>query len=212
MAAQRVRGVQPTSVGSVWRNHLARSGATIRPASKIVRAARDQGPATVEALREASGHRLGRDVRPARISRSSSVAHSSGHLTPVACQPRVVRMSIARPARDGVATIVAPGSQFRTCPTDHDSIGYPRMSASGESSTTMHRLLHTSGSHPIPTPYDPKYRQSGPRPEPRLLRQPALEALTNSARTDSPRRVGRKRISGDDGRRRRRLVGERRGG
>ncbi|KZV18952.1 hypothetical protein F511_03468 [Dorcoceras hygrometricum] len=36
-----------------------------------------------------------------------------------------------------------------------DSIGYPRMSASGESSTTMHRLLHASGSHPIPMPYDP---------------------------------------------------------
>ncbi|KZV17425.1 hypothetical protein F511_09097 [Dorcoceras hygrometricum] len=36
------------------------------------------------------------------------------------------------------------------------SIGYPRMSASGESSTTMHRLLHASGFHPIPTPYDPK--------------------------------------------------------
>ncbi|KZT76773.1 hypothetical protein F511_46200 [Dorcoceras hygrometricum] len=48
-----------------------------------------------------------------------------------------------------------------------------------------------------------RYRQSGPRPEPRLLRQAALEALTNSARTDSPRRVGRKRISGDDGRQRR---------
>ncbi|KZV42755.1 hypothetical protein F511_07452 [Dorcoceras hygrometricum] len=39
------------------------------------------------------------------------------------------------------------------------SIGYPRMSASGESSTTMHRLLHVSGSHPIPTPYDPKTNQ-----------------------------------------------------
>ncbi|KZV25921.1 hypothetical protein F511_30453 [Dorcoceras hygrometricum] len=59
-------------------------------------------------------------------------------------------------ASRGPTTIVAPESQFRTCPTDHDSIGYPRMSASGESSTTMHRLLHASGSHPIPTPYDPK--------------------------------------------------------
>ncbi|KZV30432.1 protein EXPORTIN 1A [Dorcoceras hygrometricum] len=39
------------------------------------------------------------------------------------------------------------------------SIGYPRMSASDESSTTMHRLLHASGSHPIPTPYDPKTNQ-----------------------------------------------------
>ncbi|KZV37027.1 hypothetical protein F511_15269 [Dorcoceras hygrometricum] len=36
------------------------------------------------------------------------------------------------------------------------SIGYPRMSACGESSTTMHRLLHASGSHPIPPPNDPK--------------------------------------------------------
>ncbi|KZV15619.1 hypothetical protein F511_38623 [Dorcoceras hygrometricum] len=35
------------------------------------------------------------------------------------------------------------------------SIGYPRMSASGESSTTMHRLLHASGSHPIPQSNDP---------------------------------------------------------
>ncbi|KZV44405.1 hypothetical protein F511_24602 [Dorcoceras hygrometricum] len=35
------------------------------------------------------------------------------------------------------------------------SIGYPRMRASGESSTTKHRLLHASGSQPIPPPNDP---------------------------------------------------------
>ncbi|KZV51460.1 protein IQ-DOMAIN 1-like [Dorcoceras hygrometricum] len=35
-------------------------------------------------------------------------------------------------------------------------IGYPRMRASGESSATKHRLLHASGSHPIPPPNDPK--------------------------------------------------------
>ncbi|KZV58483.1 scarecrow-like protein 9 [Dorcoceras hygrometricum] len=40
-----------------------------------------------------------------------------------------------------------------------NSIGYPRMSASGESSTTMHRLLHASGSHPISPPNDPKTNQ-----------------------------------------------------
>ncbi|KZV39277.1 hypothetical protein F511_25613 [Dorcoceras hygrometricum] len=34
-----------------------------------------------------------------------------------------------------------------------------------------------------------RYRQSGPRPEPRLLHQPALEALTNYARTDYPRKT-----------------------
>ncbi|KZV28065.1 hypothetical protein F511_02151 [Dorcoceras hygrometricum] len=39
------------------------------------------------------------------------------------------------------------------------SIGYPRMSASGESSTTMHRLLHASRSHQIPPPNDPKTNQ-----------------------------------------------------
>ncbi|KZV39174.1 hypothetical protein F511_25745 [Dorcoceras hygrometricum] len=32
-------------------------------------------------------------------------------------------------------------------------------------------------------------RQSGPRPEPRLLRQAALEALTRSARTNTPRKT-----------------------
>ncbi|KZV36090.1 hypothetical protein F511_30307 [Dorcoceras hygrometricum] len=68
------------------------------------------------------------------------------------CDPQWFRDTASR----GPTTIVAPESQFRNCPSDHDSIGYPRMSASGESSTTMHRLLHVSGSHPIPPPYDPK--------------------------------------------------------
>ncbi|KZV46833.1 auxin response factor 4-like [Dorcoceras hygrometricum] len=36
-----------------------------------------------------------------------------------------------------------------------DNIGYPRMRASGESSTTKHRLLHASGPHLIPPPNDP---------------------------------------------------------
>ncbi|KZV19607.1 hypothetical protein F511_10510 [Dorcoceras hygrometricum] len=39
------------------------------------------------------------------------------------------------------------------------SIGYPHMSASGESSTTIHPLLHSSGSHPIPPPNDPMTNQ-----------------------------------------------------
>ncbi|KZV29027.1 hypothetical protein F511_05875 [Dorcoceras hygrometricum] len=41
--------------------------------------------------------------------------------------------------------------------TSVTSTGYPCMSASGESSTTMHRLLPASGSHPIPPPDDPKF-------------------------------------------------------
>ncbi|KZV35557.1 hypothetical protein F511_32417 [Dorcoceras hygrometricum] len=39
-----------------------------------------------------------------------------------------------------------------------------------------------------------RLRQSGPRPKGRLLRQPALESLTRSARTDSPRQVGRNKF------------------
>ncbi|KZV50393.1 K(+) efflux antiporter 3, chloroplastic-like [Dorcoceras hygrometricum] len=69
------------------------------------------------------------------------------------CDPQWFRDTASR----GPTTIVAPESQFRTCPSDHDSIGYPRMSASGESSTTMHRLLHASGSHPIPPHNDPNW-------------------------------------------------------
>ncbi|KZV23833.1 hypothetical protein F511_30587 [Dorcoceras hygrometricum] len=63
-------------------------------------------------------------------------------------------------ASRGPTTIAAPESQFRTCPSDHDNIGYPRMSASGESSTTMDRILHASGPHPIPPPNDPNRRPS----------------------------------------------------
>ncbi|KZV22341.1 hypothetical protein F511_20438 [Dorcoceras hygrometricum] len=51
-----------------------------------------------------------------------------------------------------------------------------------------------------------RLRQSGPRPDPRLLRQAALEALTRSARTDSPRRIGRKQFFRRRRRRRRRRV------
>ncbi|KZV19903.1 formin-like protein 7 [Dorcoceras hygrometricum] len=71
------------------------------------------------------------------------------------CDPQWFRDTASR----GPTTIAAPESQFRTCPSDHDSIGYPRMSVSGESSTTMYRLLHASGSHPIPPPNDPKTNQ-----------------------------------------------------
>ncbi|KZV51217.1 hypothetical protein F511_16107 [Dorcoceras hygrometricum] len=64
------------------------------------------------------------------------------------------RSSIRDTASRGTTTIVTPKSQFRTCPSDHDSIGYPRIKASSESSTTKHRLLHASGPHPIPSPND----------------------------------------------------------
>ncbi|KZV25206.1 subtilisin-like protease [Dorcoceras hygrometricum] len=42
-----------------------------------------------------------------------------------------------------------------------------------------------------------RLRQSGPRPDTRLLRQPALEGLTRSARMDSPRQVGQNKFRSD---------------
>ncbi|KZV53975.1 hypothetical protein F511_37038 [Dorcoceras hygrometricum] len=55
----------------------------------------------------------------------------------------------------GLTTFVTPKPHFRTNPLDHDSIGYPRTMASGESSTTKHRILHASGPHPTMPPDDP---------------------------------------------------------
>ncbi|KZV34424.1 pentatricopeptide repeat-containing protein mitochondrial-like [Dorcoceras hygrometricum] len=65
--------------------------------------------------------------------------------------PRSERGLLRQPALEGLAR-----SRVRILLVN---IGYPRMSASGESSTTMHRLLHASGSHPIPPPDDPKTNQ-----------------------------------------------------
>ncbi|KZV19950.1 hypothetical protein F511_25308 [Dorcoceras hygrometricum] len=49
-------------------------------------------------------------------------------------------------------------------------------------------------------------RQSGPRPDSRLLRQTALEVLTRSARSDSPRKTRPERIPAKLRRRRRRTA------
>ncbi|KZV27993.1 hypothetical protein F511_27319 [Dorcoceras hygrometricum] len=73
----------------------------------------------------------------------------------------------ARPVHSAAASAQPPcavsahGCRARICARReggaHGRIGYPRMRASGESSTTKHRLLHASGSHPIPPPNDPKF-------------------------------------------------------
>ncbi|KZV49928.1 hypothetical protein F511_29170 [Dorcoceras hygrometricum] len=80
------------------------------------------------------------------------------------CDPQWFRDTASR----GTTTIVAPESQFRTCPTDHVSRG------------NRHFTVDCG-----------RLRQSSPRPDTRLLRQPELEGLTRSAQTDSPRQVGR---------------------
>ncbi|KZV37493.1 hypothetical protein F511_15825 [Dorcoceras hygrometricum] len=99
--------------------------------------------------------RSARTDSPRKIGRKQFPAKGGGGGGGVRRGREAVPFALGDTASRGPTTIAAPESQFRTCPTDHDSIGYPRMSASGESSTTMHRLLHASGSHPIPPPDDP---------------------------------------------------------
>ncbi|KZV37010.1 hypothetical protein F511_12922 [Dorcoceras hygrometricum] len=70
------------------------------------------------------------------------------------CIPiRSTTIGISRVARD----LITMHTSWRSnsdiaCVT---SIGYPRTRASGESSTTKHRLVHASGPHPILPPNDP---------------------------------------------------------
>ncbi|KZV16811.1 hypothetical protein F511_18604 [Dorcoceras hygrometricum] len=66
---------------------------------------------------------------------------------------RSTTIGISRVARDPITMHTSWRSNSDiACVT---SIGYPRTRASGESSTTKHRLLHASGPHPIPPPNDP---------------------------------------------------------
>ncbi|KZV53618.1 hypothetical protein F511_26282 [Dorcoceras hygrometricum] len=89
------------------------------------------------------------------------------------CDPQWFRDTASR----GPTTIVAPESQFRTCPSDHGACLRPVSRGNRHFTVGGGRL-----------------RQSGPRPEGRLLRQPALEGLTRSARTETPRKVGRNKF------------------
>ncbi|KZV40442.1 hypothetical protein F511_41440 [Dorcoceras hygrometricum] len=66
---------------------------------------------------------------------------------------RSTTIGISRVARDPITMHTSWRSNSDiACVT---SIGYPCTRASGESSTTKHRLLHASGPHPIPPPNDP---------------------------------------------------------
>ncbi|KZV51851.1 hypothetical protein F511_06894 [Dorcoceras hygrometricum] len=56
----------------------------------------------------------------------------------------------------------------------------------GVESERRNRILSSKLYFDVPAS---KIRQSGPRPDPRLLRQTALEVLTRSARSDSPRKT-----------------------
>ncbi|KZV36906.1 hypothetical protein F511_08718 [Dorcoceras hygrometricum] len=58
---------------------------------------------------------------------------------------------------------IAMDTSWRSNSDIANSIGYPRMRASGESSTTKHRLLHASGPPPIPPSNDPNHNQMDSR-------------------------------------------------
>ncbi|KZV37626.1 hypothetical protein F511_11248 [Dorcoceras hygrometricum] len=104
-----------------------------------------------------------------------NIAHDPLGITDSACKNQLVVVSVlygpfnsyipirsttigkSRVARDPIAMHTSWRSNSDIASVT--SIGYPRMKASGESSTTKHRLLHASGPHPIPPPNDPKTNQ-----------------------------------------------------
>ncbi|KZV15681.1 hypothetical protein F511_31865 [Dorcoceras hygrometricum] len=105
------------------------------------------------------------------VKRLATSPHDPLGITDSACKNQSVMVSVqygpfntyipirsttigkSRVARDPITMHTSRRSNSHiACVT---SIGYPRTKASGESSTTKHRLLHASGPHPIPPPDDP---------------------------------------------------------
>ncbi|KZV17851.1 hypothetical protein F511_23413 [Dorcoceras hygrometricum] len=109
------------------------------------------------------------------VKRLETSRHDPLGITDSACKNQLVVVSVqynpfntyipirsttigkSRVARDPIAMYTSWRSNSDIASVT--SIGYPRMRASGESSTTNHRLLHASGPHPIPPPNDPKTNQ-----------------------------------------------------
>ncbi|KZV16718.1 hypothetical protein F511_08827 [Dorcoceras hygrometricum] len=106
------------------------------------------------------------------VKRLATSPHDPLGITDSACKNQLVVVSVqygpfntyipirsttigkSRVARDPIAMYTSWRSNSDIASVT--SIGYPRMRARGESSTTKHQLLHASGSHPIPPPNDPK--------------------------------------------------------
>ncbi|KZV45881.1 hypothetical protein F511_33347 [Dorcoceras hygrometricum] len=109
------------------------------------------------------------------VKRLATSRHDPLGITDSACKNHLVMVSVqygpfntyfptrsttigkSRVARDPIAMHTSWRSNSDIASVT--SIGYPRMRASGESSTTKHRLLHASGPHPISPPNDPKTNQ-----------------------------------------------------
>ncbi|KZV47803.1 exportin 1 [Dorcoceras hygrometricum] len=87
------------------------------------------------------------------VKRLETSPHDPLGITDSACKNQLVVVSVQYGPFNTYITIRS---------TTMDSIGSPRMKASGESSTTKHRLLHASGPHPIPPPNDPKLQSRLP--------------------------------------------------
>ncbi|KZV35733.1 hypothetical protein F511_14088 [Dorcoceras hygrometricum] len=104
------------------------------------------------------------------VKRLATSPHDPLGITDIACKNQLVVVRVQygpfnqyipiRSTTIGKSRVVidpiAMHTSWRSNSDITNNIGYPRMSASGKSSTTMHRLLHASGPHPIPPPNDPQ--------------------------------------------------------
>ncbi|KZV35662.1 hypothetical protein F511_15117 [Dorcoceras hygrometricum] len=124
----------PIAMHTSWRSNSDIASVTRDTASR--------GPTTI-VLRN---HNFGLAQR-IMVKRLATSRHDPLGITDSACKKHLVVVSV----QYGPFKTYIP---IRS--TTIDSIGYPRMRASGEFSTTKHRLLHASGLHPIPPHNDPK--------------------------------------------------------
>ncbi|KZV53971.1 hypothetical protein F511_41200 [Dorcoceras hygrometricum] len=100
------------------------------------------------------------------VKRLATSPHDPLGITDSACKNQLVVVSVQygpfntyipiRSTTIGKSRVAIDPIAMHTSWRSNNNIGYPRMKASGESSTTKHRLLHASGPHPIPPPNDPK--------------------------------------------------------
>ncbi|KZV41254.1 hypothetical protein F511_41295 [Dorcoceras hygrometricum] len=133
--------------GACSAQRFATSGACRRPACSYTRA--------IHGAQQRGGHsNITQPVR--KIGGQRPASEWRNGLRTTAAIGRATWATIARPAHNEVRA-AAGHARHHARPSARD--GPPHEAAagrSGESSTRMHRLLHASGSHPIPPPNDPK--------------------------------------------------------
>ncbi|KZV17052.1 hypothetical protein F511_12382 [Dorcoceras hygrometricum] len=205
--ARASRGQRATSA-----YHAQRRASTHRPAAAQYQAERLHNGRRNRAASIAQGGRRCTSDRPSMVHSSAAAAQSS-------CNECARRATVRDNSRKAAPNDRRPCAAVRACAS---AIARSCCAAACGGGVAVNQSnfdlkLRSVWLRPVSrenwyfTVGGGRYRQSGPRPETGFLRQPALEGLKRSAWKDSPRRVGRKQLSGErsggDDRRRRLMRG-----